>query len=176
VLLTSGGQVTFDSNTYTSEDSSFGFLSFISAFEDGDVNVASSPEFTFEIPSDAGIVDVTASDVPGSEWVLYWGAVDPSTGAVVGTPEELARGFLNKAFLAVSESRRQVKFTTYTREQFQLIRRGVRLVEDPVLNPLMPTLPRKIYWRASEPVGQTTRGSTGGSSGGTVGDINARFT
>lgn len=164
VRLTSGGQVTFDSNTYTAEDSTFGFLSQIGAFEDGDVTTATAPDLTFESPTDVGITDAVNADVQGSAWVLYWGVVDPATGDVIGTPIEWTAGNLNVATMAIAEGRRTLKFTSYTPEQFQLLRRGVLLAEDPVLKPLMSRISRKIYWRAEPPRGQTSRGSTGSGS------------
>lgn len=164
VLLTSGGQVTFGGNTYTAEDSTFGFLSQVGAFEDGDVTTASAPELTFESPTDAGITDAVAADIQGSAWVLYWGVVDPATGDVVGTPVELTAGNLNVGSMAIAEGRRTLRFTSYTPEQFQLIRRGVLLAEDPILKPLMARLGRKIYWRSEPPRGQTSRGLTTGGN------------
>lgn len=161
VRLTSGGQVTFDSNTYTAEDSTFGFLSQIGAFEDGDVTTATAPDLTFESPTDAGITDAVNADVQGSAWVLYWGVVDPATGDVIGTPIEWTAGNLNVATMAIAEGRRTLKFTSYTPEQFQLLRRGVLLAEDPVLKPLMSRVSRKIYWRADEPRGRTSLGTSG---------------
>lgn len=173
VRLTSGGQVTFDGNTYTAEDSTFGFLSQIGAFEDGDVSTATAPDLTFESPTDAGITDAVNADVQGSAWVLYWGIVDPATGDVVGTPVEWTAGNLNVPSLAISEGRRTLKFTSYTPEQFQLLRRGVLLAEDPILKPLMPRVTRKIYWRADEPRGATSRGTT--STGGGATDTISRL-
>lgn len=177
VRLTSGGTVTFGGNTYVPEDSAIGVFSQVGAFNEGEVDSATAPDLTFEAYTDAGVEDLANADIQGSPWTLYWGVVNPSTGAVVGTPIEWTSGFLNVGSVAFAEGTRTIVFTSYTLEQLQLVRRGVRLAEDPVLRPLMSRLTRKIYWRADQPRGGAGSGSGGGGAigGGNGNDLVQRF-
>lgn len=162
VRLTSGGTVVLGGQTYLPEHDDLGVLSSVANIEEGQVSEAIAPDLTFEPYTDDGVAALTAPAAQGSPWVLYWGQINPNTGAVIGTPVTLTTGLLNVASLAVSTGRRSVVLTSYTFEQFQLTPRGVRLAETPAIKPLMSSVTRKIYWRAEQPRGAIRYGTGGG--------------
>ena len=174
IRLTSGGTVVISGNTYVPEDSEIGALSIVGAFDDGEVSEATAPDLTFEAYTDTGIEDLSQIDIQGAPWVLYEGAVNVATGAVIGF-REMTRGFLNQASLAIAEGVRTLQFTSFTLEQEQLRRRDVLLAEDDVLRPLMSRLARKVYWRAERPRGAPGRGSGASTGGGSNVDYASRL-
>lgn len=174
VRLTSGGTVVFGGQTYHPEHDDIGVLSAVANIEEGQVSEAISPDLTFAPFTDDGVTALSDPAAQGSAWTLYWGLINPDTGAVIGTPVTLTTGFVNVANLSVSTGRRSVVVSSYTIEQFQLTPRGVRLAESAALKPLMSGLTRKIYWRAEQPRGAINYGGGGGGGIG-GGNFNSRL-
>ena len=164
--LTSGGTVVFGGETFLPEHPEFGLFSTLGAFEDGDVDAATSPDIGFEPFTDTGFADLTASAAQGSPFTVWWGLVDPATGAVLGAPPAYAHGYLNVSMPSFGVGARPLTLSTYTEEQFQLIFEGVTLGDHSVIARTMPDTTRKIYWRASEPY---PGGLYGGGGGGIIG-------
>lgn len=166
--LTSGGTVAFDSKTFVPEHIEFGVFSFVGEFEDGEVGEATSPDIGFEPFTDQGVADLTAAEAQGSAFTIWWGQINPSTGAVIGSPAAFAIGRLNVSTPQFGDDGRSVRLSTYTEEQFQLIFEGVRLGEHSVIARTMADTTRKIYWRANQPypAGRATGGGGRGGSGG----------
>lgn len=175
VRLTSGGTVVFGGETYHPEHADIGVLSSVANIEEGQVSEAIAPDMTFEPYTDDGVAALTDPEAQGSPWTLYWGQINPETGAVIGTPVTLTTGLLNVPTLTLSAGRRSVMMTSYTFEQFQLTPRNVRLAETPALKPLMSGVTRKVYWRAEQPRGAIRYNGGGGSGGGSGGGVNNRI-
>lgn len=174
IRLTSGGTVVFGGNTYVPEHADYGVWSAVGEFEDGEVNEATSPDLSFEPFTDTGMENLTAANAQGSPFSIWWGLVNPSTGAVIGTPVAYAAGRLNVSRFQRGEGSRAVTLSTYTEEQFQLIFEGVRLGEHSVIERTMPDTTRKIYWRMNQPypAGRYGGGGGGGGVGGGGGNLN----
>jgi len=164
VRLTSGGTVVFGSQTYHPEDADIGVLSEVGEIEDGEVGEATAPDLSFAAYTDAGVVELSGAQ--GSAWTLYWGLVNPETGAVIGTPETVTRGYLNVGALGFGPGKRALSFSSYTEEQFQLIFEGVRLGDHSVIALTMPDTTRKMYWRMDQPYPAGRYGGSGGGGGG----------
>ena len=164
VRLTSGGTVVFGSQTYHPDDADIGVLSEVGEIEDGEAGEATAPDLSFAVYTDAGVVELSGAQ--GSAWTLYWGLVNPETGAVIGTPETVTRGYLNVGALGFGPGKRALSFSSYTEEQFQLIFEGVRLGDHSVIARTMPDTTRKMYWRMDQPYPAGRYGGSGGGGGG----------
>lgn len=167
--LTSGGTVKFNSQTWLPEHDDFGVFSYVGSIEEGDTGSATSPDIGFEPYTDTGLADMTAADAQGSVFTIYWGLVNPATGAVIGDPVVLFTGRLNVSKPAFGESSRSLTLSTYTEEQFQLIFEGVRLADHSVIARTMADTTRKIYWMLNEPRPAGGTVGPGGGGGGTRG-------
>ncbi|WP_270374992.1 hypothetical protein [Marinicauda sp. Alg238-R41] len=169
--LTSGGTVVFDSKTFSPEHADFGVFASVGEFEDGEVNEATSPAIGFEPFTDAGTAALTAAEAQGSPFTVWWGQINPATGAVIGTPPAYASGRLNVSTPSFGEASRTLTISTYTEEQFQLIFEGVRLGDHSVIARTMPDTTRKIYWRMSQPYPAGRGGSRPPNQGGGPGNL-----
>jgi len=165
--LTSGGTVTFNGQTWVPEHDDYGLFSYIGAIQDGDTGSANAPDIGFEPFTDGGMTGLTAAEAQGSAYTVYWGLVNPASGAVIGAPVELFTGRLNVSKPSFGESSRSLTLTTYTEEQFQLIFEGVRLANHSVIARTILDTIRKIYWMMNEP--RPAGGGGGGGGGGTRG-------
>lgn len=177
--LTSGGTVRFTPSdeeseaTFDPEDLEYGVLSSVGTIEDGEVDAAVAPDLGFQVYQDDALEAMTAAEAQGSEWTLYWGAVDPETGAVVGQPVEWFTGRLNVSALAFDESSRNLTISTYTEEQFQLQHDAAQRLSNAFHQSVWPgelglshvtAVLRKIYWRMTEPRRSLRTGGGGGGS------------
>lgn len=178
--ITSGGQVTFGGNTYAGHDDDLGALSYVGSIDDGGERTAALPEIGLEVFTGTGINALTATDAQGSPWVLYWGLVDPSTGAVVGTPVTVISGALNIVTLEISASRRSAVIESYSEEQFLLLPNQHAALSDAFHRQVWPGETglnnvsggaKDIYWRASEPPRSISGGGGGGGFGGGGGNM-----
>jgi len=184
VRLTSGGTVVFGGQTYHPEDEDLGVLSEIGEVNEGEVSEATAPDLMFQAYTDEGVAELAASQ--GGAWTLYWGTIEPTTGAVIGTPETVTRGYLNVGTLSFGEAQRGLSFSSYTEEQFQLLSDAQRR-----LNPshhksvwgssneagldYVTEYDRKIFWRAKQPRGSIGYGGGGDPGGSGPGIINRLF-
>lgn len=180
--LTSGGTVRFGSpeQTFHPEDIEYGVLSSVGAIEDGEVDAAVSPDLGFEVYQDSALEAMTAAAAQGAVWTLFWGAVNPVTGAVVGTPVEWFTGRLNVSALSFGAGRRSLTIGTYTEEQYQLQHDASQRLSNAFHQSVWPgelglsyvtDVLRKIYWRMSEPRRGFSTGG-GGSGGGGGSNLN----
>ena len=185
LCLTSGGIVTFtctdhdggtEEKTFVPFDDDYGFLSYVGEIEEGADDTTAAPDLGFEVFSEAAVATFTAAAAQGSPWTLYWGAVDPSTGDVVGAPVEWFSGRLNVGSVEFDQNRRGLQFSNYTEEQFQLLADGACRLSDSFHQQCWPGelgmshvtgLTRKIWWRLTSPRGSVTSGGIAGGQGGT---------
>ena len=176
VRLTSGGTVVFGSQIYHPEDADIGVLSEVGEIEDGEVGEATAPDLSFAAYTDAGVVELSGAQ--GSAWTLYWGLVNPETGAVIGTPETVTSGYLNVGALGFGPGKRALSFSSYTEEQFQLLDDSQRRLNPAHHKSIWPgetgldnvtEYDRKVFWRADDPPRSVRYGGGGGGGGGGAG-------
>lgn len=175
VRLTSGGTVTFGSNTYEPFDDDLGVLSEVSTVEDGGERVATVPEIELQPFTQTGVSEIGSLSAQGSAWTLYQGVVNPDTGVVIGTPEEIATGFLNTVEFTQSGGRRAVRIESYSDEQFLLLNDDHQRLSNSFHTQVwsgetglanVSRVGRDIYWRSDEPQRGVSRGGNGGGGGG----------
>lgn len=109
-LLDGAGTVTFLSKTFSGLDATYGTVSGIQNFSDG--MGAEAPQLTFDIlpPSNSAAATLAATAAQGSTVNLWMGAVNVSTGAVIGAPELLFSGVIDVPSLIIGKNTRRVQF------------------------------------------------------------------
>ncbi len=185
LCLTSGGIVSFtctdhaggtEAKTFVTFDADYGSLAYVGEIEEGADDTSAAPDLGFEVFTDAAVEALSAAAAQGSPWTLYWGAVNPDSGAVVGAPVEWFTGRLNVGSLEVAENGRALQFSNYTEEQFQLLADAAQRLSNSFHQKCWPGemglshvtgLTRKIYWRLQSPRGSVTSGGVAGGQGGT---------
>lgn len=186
LYLTSGGVVAFSctdhagvtaTRTFVPSDPDYGIFASVGAMSDGDVGSALPPDLGFEPYSEAGLAALTGPAAQGSPWTLWWGLVNPDTGAVIGAPTELYNAALNVASPEFGPGRRGVVISSFTEAQRQFTYEGAKLADHPVIGRLLPRTTRKIYWRGNDPYphGRAGGGGGGGTGGGPGGGIDMRL-
>lgn len=110
-LLDGAGQVTFGGETYIGLDDEFGALDTVEVISGSDGEEA--PEFAITLnPSSAASAATLANPaMQGAEVRVYVGAVDPATGAVIGTPELRVIGEVDVPTLNATKDERTVEYT-----------------------------------------------------------------
>jgi hypothetical protein len=160
IRLVSGGLVTIDGNAYAAEDSTYGTLGSVETIGDGADGQATRATITLLPPSSAAIAAIAAATAQGSPVYVYQGAVNPSTGALIGV-ETLFRGELDFGRLQVGSSYALI-MECGTEEGRLLEENAERKLSDSFHQAVWPgelglefvtTVTRKIYWRANDPAG-----------------------
>jgi len=105
-LLTGSGVVSFDGKTFTGQDATFGVLDSIGNLTDGTGDEAPALQITLAPASDAAAADLSSASMQGAQVSIWLGAVDPSTGLVIGEPLLIFLGQLDTATLKVSANSR----------------------------------------------------------------------
>lgn len=169
IRLVSGGVITFGGNTYTAEDATYGTLGDVETISDGADGQATRCTITLLPPTPSAIAALTAATVQGSSVSVYQGAVNPTTGASIGTVETLFSGELDFPRLIVSPDRYAIIFECGTEEGRLLEVNDERKLSDAFHKACWPgelglsyvtRLPQTVYWRMNKPsgVGVTTSG------------------
>jgi hypothetical protein len=109
IRLCDGAFVVWDGNTYTSEDVDFGTIESVDQVAEAISDEAPSGKLTMLPPSVAEAADLFQPDAQGSVMRFWLAEIDPATGTVVGTPENLFSGFLNTLNLRIGKTRRAVE-------------------------------------------------------------------
>jgi uncharacterized membrane protein YgcG len=109
IRLCDGAFVTWDGNTYTSEDEDFGTIEAIDQVAESISDEAPSGKLTMLPPSIAAAADLFQPEAQGSPMRFWLAEINQATGAVVGTPENLFSGFLNTLNLTIGRQRRAVE-------------------------------------------------------------------
>jgi hypothetical protein len=173
VRLTSGGTVAFGGNTYLPEDDDIGALSAVGEIEEGETGEATAPDLTFATYTDDGLVELSGAQ--GSAWTVYWGTINPATGAVIGTPETVTRGYLNVSRVGFAPGSRALTISSYTEEQFQLLDDSQKRLSPSFHKSIwsgetgldnVTEFNRKVFWRADDPPRSIAFGGGGGGPGG----------
>lgn len=86
-LVDGAGFVEFGGHTFVGQDATYGALGGVTDFTDGVDDEAPSLTLTLLPPTNEAMAAMAAPTVQGSQFTLWVGAVDPSTGAVIGDPD-----------------------------------------------------------------------------------------
>jgi hypothetical protein len=87
VYLSDGGVTVYGGNTYTAEHSTIGSIAQIGEVSEGFGAELPEQEIVFVPPSNAALAPLQAGAFARSAMRLWVAEFDPSTGAVVGTPD-----------------------------------------------------------------------------------------
>jgi hypothetical protein len=177
VRLSTGVQVTYDSESYIPADPEWGVLSHVGVIKSGQTGRAVSPDVGLMIASDAKIEAISAKATEDSRIRIWWGAVDPATGAVEIDDENgpVCTMYLDTTDTSFPVGQRQTLIKTYAATARQL-RPNTR-------QRLNPSFHKSIYsgetgldnvtgiadadgWRSNDPPLRRGSSSGGGSGGG----------
>lgn len=162
IRLVSGGVITFGGNTYTAEDATYGTLGDIETIADGADGQATRCTITLLPPSSAAITALAAATAQGSTVIVYQGAVNPSTGASIGTVETLFTGELDFPRFQVAGNSYALILECGTEEGRLLEPNEERKLSDAFHQTcwsgelglsFVTRLPRTVYWRVNKPAG-----------------------
>jgi hypothetical protein len=98
-VLDSAGVVTFDGKTFTADDATYGVLDSIGELNDGTGDESPALQLTFAPTGDAAAADLASAADQGSQVSIWLGAVDPTTGLVIGEPLLIFLGQLDTVTL-----------------------------------------------------------------------------
>ena len=127
-VLDGAGTLTFNAETYTGEDAVFGVLDGLEAIGEQVGTEAPAMRLTFLPASLSALSQLTTPVNQGSPVSIWFGAVDPATGLLLGTPETLFVGELDTADVEVSTSRTVISFNVASAwERLFAVNEGHRL-------------------------------------------------
>jgi len=169
IRLVSGGTVVIGGNTYSAYSSTYGSLSMVPAIGDGADGSVSRATITLLPASGTAIADLTATNAQGSVVVIYQGAINEATGAVIGTAETLFTGELDNCLFLGGPGGWSLEIECGTEEGRLLEPNEEWVLSDAFHKVVWPgelgmenvsALPRKVYWRSSDPGAIRTGGGT----------------
>jgi len=158
IRLTDGGFVVWSSQTYDVEDATYGSLGGVEAIEDGADSQATVCALTL-LCDEAAMALLIEPEVQGSLVTVHLGAVNRSTGALIGAPDLLFRGELDQpriaagpslslAYDCITEEARMLepneeqRLTSSFHRQVWPLEEGYDFVID---------IEERVYWRADDP-------------------------
>lgn len=109
-VLDGAGAISFGGNTFTGSDATYGVLSAVESIAEEVGTEAPRVRFVFLPTSNTAMAGITAPQVQGSPVRLWYGAVNPQTGLVIGEPELLFLGELDEAELSGGMNSRTLTF------------------------------------------------------------------
>jgi hypothetical protein len=95
IRLCDGAFVVWGGNTYVAEDPNFGTIESVDQVVETIGDEAPSGKLTMLPPSVASSITLFQPNAQGSAMRFWLAEVNPATGAVVGTPENLFSGFVD---------------------------------------------------------------------------------
>lgn len=174
-LLDGAGEVTIDGNVYKGQDDEFGTLNAIDMISEslGD----EAPELMISIyPVDGVASSVLAnSAMQRSKVSIIVGAIDPTTGLTIGTPEVKFYGEIDVPTLTISQGQRVLEFTVVSVfEKLFEVEEGVRASDGWHQSiwsgekgfEYMVATDKNLYWGTQKPTGQLSSGGGYGSDSG----------
>lgn len=167
-LLDGAGAVTFGGRTYVGRDDTYGVLAAVEPLSEAMGSEAPSLRISLYPASDAAAAALAAPTMQGSRVMLFIGAVNPATGAVIADPELQFLGELDVATITVGANGRQVDYDVVSVfERFFDVDEGARLV--PAFHKsiwpgelgfdFVTGVEDKVYWGVEAPVGSVVSGS-----------------
>jgi len=109
-VVDGAGEVIFGGETYTGEDSVYGVLDQVESMAEQVGTEAPTVRFTFLPASISALAAITAPANQGSVVTVWFGAVDPVSGLIIGEPELLFLGDLDTADVDVSSASTVITF------------------------------------------------------------------
>lgn len=109
IRLCDGAFVVWGSDIYLAEDEDFGTIDSVDAIAEAVSDEAPSGSMTMLPPDVASAADLFQPEAQGSSMKFWLAEINPTTGAVVGTPENLFSGFLDTLTLRIGRERRVVE-------------------------------------------------------------------
>lgn len=110
LLIDGAGEVVYDSETYLGSDDVYGVLDSIETLSEQIGTEAPMVRLTFLPASVNALADLTNPANQGAPVHIWFGAVDPATGLLIGEPELMFLGELDTADVDVSASRTVISF------------------------------------------------------------------
>jgi hypothetical protein len=154
------GFVVWSGNTYSAENATYGALGAIGTIEDGADGQATVCDLTMLCDATAMALWI-APERQGSLVTIHLGAVNPSTGLLIGEPELLFRGELDQPRLTAGQGQMLI-FDCITEEARMLEPNEEQRLTDSFQKSVWPgdlgnehitDVEKKIYWRANDPTG-----------------------
>lgn len=180
LCLTDGAQeVVIDGETFVGEDPTFGAIDAIDVLTESIGDEAPEIQLSLLPPDGAASAELASADMQGCEVRVLFGAFDPATGAVVGTPEVLFLGEIDVPTIELGEGSRKVTYTIVSVfERLFEVAEGERASDGwhqsiwPGEKGLeyMTGTAKNLYWGAKRPVG-TQIGNSNGQAFGVGGII-----
>lgn len=158
VRWTDGGFVAWGDQTYTARDPAWGVLSSMGPVEDGIDSTATNTTLSIYPPDGSAFAGWCAPGVQGSPVARHLGVVDRVTGLLIGEPDLLDRLELDQP--SISGTGDGLDYSCITEEARMLEANDERRLTDTFTQSVWPgdlgcanvtALPRKRYWRASNP-------------------------
>jgi hypothetical protein len=129
-LLDGAGMVTIDGATYLGRDDTYGVLGTIEGVTDGLGDELPALGISLLPPTNVATAAIAAPSVQGSEVIAMFGAVNPATGASIGTPYTFFAGVVDQAVLSVGKNTRSLQIECVSAlEVFFEDEEGVRLTD-----------------------------------------------
>lgn len=167
-LLDGAGVVTFNGETFTGRDATFGTLEAIDVFTDGVGDEAPGISISL-LPSDAAASTLASPTMQGSPVTLWLGAVDRATGAVIPDPLMIFFGEIDQPTLRLGKGTRVLEYECVSSfERLFDVDEGARLANS-FHQMIMPGetgfanvtgITKKIYWGSEGPESSITGGGS----------------
>lgn len=179
ILLVDGAaEVVHGGETYTGEDEVYGVLDAVEQMTEQVGTEAPTVRFTFLPSSLVALADITDPANQGSPVYVWFGAVDPATGQIVGEPELLFLGELDTAEVEAGGSSTVISFDVVSAwERLFEANEGHRL-NDKFWQSIYPgargmqyvtEIQRDLPWGYDAPRPRVVSDTTGGIGGGVGG-------
>src|SRR3546814_1496933 len=124
-LLDGASELTINGNPYKGEDATFGTLAAISTLSEEIGEEA--PEISIELypPNASAMATLCNPNMQGSQVSIFVGAVDPTSGLIIGQPEVKFLGEIDVPSLTIGEGgQRSLRSEEHTSELQSLMRRS----------------------------------------------------
>lgn len=179
VRLTDGGFAVYAGEIYLSQQPGIGSLDVIGALTEGGSGATTRVEMTLNA-QDATAMEAIANPLNQGGLVQWWeGAMDPSTGALIGQPLLKFQGFFDFGRFSVDETSWSVSIECGTEGELQLIPNTDWRANDQLHRRIwgelghanVSRLTDDDYWRTEAPAGAITTVTNppiGGGGGGYV--------
>ncbi len=179
IRLTNGGFVIWGGNAFISADPAYGALSSASGVADGIESQATAFQVTLLPYSDEAAATLAHPDAQRSPVRVWQGAVNSSTGALIGEPELLFEGILDYAAPTFGTDTREMILECITQSSLQTETNAERRLNHAFHQSCWPgelglayvtgIERRKVYWRVESPRGSVQYGGGGSGGGGGAG-------
>lgn len=110
-LLDGAGEIVISAETYTGGHDLYGTIDSIDVITESDGDQAPEIRLTLNVPNATGAAQLASPAMQGREVQIMVGAVDPSTGLIIGTPEVKFLGEIDVPTLVSGENSRTLDLT-----------------------------------------------------------------